>query len=273
MIKVLFLVFSFTFIYAQDAFVSAEYVKKSSDDEKLVIIDVSDSYNKGHMTGAISFDVKYMIDKIRSYDTLKSHKRLQEIFSAIGLKDNSNIIIYGRNNFQDLKYSAYLAFVLISSGFENVSILDGGYMSLVFEDDLLITKELTTLPVGNVTLKEKNLIVEIDTIKTSKNSMEFIDARYREVYNQSHIIDAKSSPYSEKFNLDYTIVSVEKLQDIYLNNLKIGIQDIVVYSDDIFTSSLEWFIINRVMGFSSAKIYYNSFGEYKNLGLEISSSN
>ena len=53
--------------------------------------------------------------------------------------------------------------------------------------------------------------------------------------------------------------------------LKDNRYDTVVYSDDIFTSSLEWFIINRAMGFSSAKIYYNSFGEYKNLDLEISS--
>ena len=172
---ILFLTFSFSILFSQSAFISAAQLKSSLSDKELVIIDVSKTYKKGHIAGSISFNAEYLIDKEKSYSALKSHRRLQEIFSNIGLKNNSNIIIYGRSNFTDLKYCAFLAFVLISSGFENVSILDGGYMSLVFEDSSLINKKIRALTKGKVTLDQKKLIVEANEISNKeKNIKKFI---------------------------------------------------------------------------------------------------
>lgn len=267
--KILFLVFSFISIYAQDAFISAKHLMNSFDNEKLVLIDVSDKYKVGHIQGAISFNVDYLIDKEKSYNGLKSHRRLQEIFSNIGLENNSNIVIYGRSNFTDLKYCAFLAFTLISSGFENVSILDGGYMSWVFEDDSLINKNIRTLKTGKVTLDQKKLTIDADEIRDKEKHINIIDARDRNLYDASHISGASNCSFRMKFKDDFTLMSSEKIKYKCIGYLKDNSYEKLVYSDDIFTSSLEWFIINRAMGFKSAKIYYNSFGEYKDLELDI----
>lgn len=263
---ILLLTFSVSILFSQGAFVSSSYLKTSFADEKLVVIDVSDMYKVGHISGSISFDVKYLINKEESYSALKLHTRLQDIFANIGLKNDSNIVIYGRNNFKDLKYCAFLAFVLISSGFENVSILDGGYMSWIFEDDSLVDNKKTVLKKGNVTLEQKNLIVDAKQINDKKN---IIDARDRNLFDSSHINGATSCSYRIKFKEDFTILPNEIIKYKCIGYLKNNTNEIVIYSDDIFTSSLEWYIVNMVLGFSNAKIYYNSFGEYKNLELDI----
>lgn len=263
---IVFLSFSLSILFAQNAFVSSSDLKTSLSDEKLVVIDVSDMYKVGHITGSISFDVKYLIDKEKSYSALKAHTRLQEIFSNIGLENDSKIVIYGRNNLEDFKYCAFLAFVLIQSGFDNVSILDGGYMSWIFEDDSLIDKKKTRLSKGKMTLSQKNFIVDAKQISKEKN---IIDARDRNLYDISHISGATSCSYRLKFKKDFTLLSNEEIKYKCIGYLKNNIDESIIYSDDIFTSSLEWYIVNRVMGFSNAKIYYNSFGEYKNLDLDI----
>jgi len=269
MLKILLLFISVINIYAFDALVSASDLKKSFDDEKLVIIDVSDAYQISHIKNAISFNPKYLINKLKSYNALKSSKRLKEIFANIGLENDSKIVIYGRNSFDGIKKSSFLAFALSSVGFQNISILDGGYMSMVFEDDKLISSELVKRAYkGKITLPNKDLIVDAKELNTNKFTI--LDARDRGWYDSKHISGAISSPFSQKFNIDFSMVDIKKLQDFYLKKLKVGLKEIVVYSDDIFSSSVEWFILNRIMGFSDAKIYYNSFVEYQDLGLEVS---
>lgn len=263
---VIFLSFSFSILLSQSAFISAVNLKSSFADKKLVLIDVSEMYKVGHISGAISFDVKYLINKTKSYSALKSHKRLQDIFSNIGLKNDSNIVIYGRNNFKDLKHSAFLAFALISSGFEKVSILDGGYMSWVFEYDSLIDEKVITLSSGEVNLTQKNLTVEAKQIKNIEN---IIDARDKNKYDISHISGATSCSYRIKFRDDFTLLPNDKIKNKCVGYLANNTNELIIYSDDIFTSSLEWYIVNRVLGFSNAKIYYNSFDEYKDLELDI----
>jgi len=271
MIKVIFLIFSFISLYSSEAFISSEYLKNSLDDKNLVLIDVSDKYKQGHIKGAIGFNVKYLINKEKSYNALKSQKRVKEIFGNIGISNDSSVIIYGRNSFEDLKRASFLAFVLNLSGLDDVKILDGGYMSWVFSYDDLIVKESTVLNSVDFTLKTRNIIADAKIFKAANKRNLIIDARDTGWYENAHIVGAKSSPFSEKFLFDYTIKPIEKLQAFYFNKLDIGVGGIIVYSDDIFTSSVEWFIISRVMGFRSTKIYYNSFSEYKDLDLEISS--
>lgn len=267
--KIIFLILSFITIYAQDAFISAHDLRNSFDNEKLVLIDVSDSYKISHIEGSISFDVNYLINKVKSYKALKSSKRLKEIFGDIGIENDSNVVIYARNSFNDFKKTTFLAFVLISIGFEKVSILDGAYMSWVFEFDTLITKDKRELESYELTnLKEQNFIVDAKYIQENINTINIIDARDANEYAQGHIENASSCSYRLKFKHDYTLMSVDDIKYSCLGYFK-DLSKAVVYADDIFTSSLEWFIINRVMGFKSSKIYYNSFVEYKDLELDI----
>ncbi|QFR50087.1 thiosulfate sulfurtransferase [Sulfurimonas lithotrophica] len=275
--KILFTLLTIINIYAYDAFITTDSLKDALNEQNLVIIDVSDSYKKSHIIGAISFDTN-LLRKSDTNSSLASMEELQEIFRDIGINNDSNVVIYGRNSNNDIKKSAFLAFVLISHGFENVSILDGGYMAWVFEHDMLTSREERDIQEGNLVLTSTNISVDIKYIQSNKKS-KLIDARYPEKYygisnNENdiyagHIPGAKNSYCFYKFLRDKRIRTQEELEKIYVYGLELGkLDDIIVYGENELDAAIEWYIIYKKMGYTGAKLYYNSFKEYAGLGLE-----
>lgn len=266
--RIFFLLLIITNIYALDAFINDKSLKNLLNDKHLVIIDVSKEYDKSHIIGSVSFDV----------DSIDPYKEGLEItFSDLGITNDSNVIIYGRNTDDDIKNSAFLAFVLISKGFENVSILDGGYMSWVFEYDILTTPKPTNINTGSITLKDRDLIADVNDIKNNKN-IKLIDARDPQTYYGvteekdkryiGHIGGAKNSYYAYKFLKDNTLRPQSDLKKIYVDGLGLDTKDnIVVYADTPKEAAVEWYIVYKKMGYKNAKLYYNSFKEYVDLGL------
>jgi len=275
--KLFFLILISVNIYGYEAFMSAKDLKTVLYDKALVIIDVSRSYKKSHIIGAQSLNVDTLTNKEHNNQLIDKND-LEDIFRDLGINSSSNVVIYGRNTQKDLKNSAFLAYVLISNGFENVSILDGGYMSWVFKYDLFTTIKKQDTDEGTITLKNKNLSVGYGSVKNDKNRL-IIDTRYPQNYygiaqkkaNKylGHIPKAKNSYYDYKFLRDKRIRSKKELNEFYLDGLNISdAKEIVIYGDDPKEAAVEWYIIYKHLGYKNAKIYYNSFKEYVELGLK-----
>ncbi|MCW8838606.1 MAG: rhodanese-like domain-containing protein [Thiovulaceae bacterium] len=275
--KIFFLLLTIINIYAYDAFITPNSLKNALDDQSLVVIDISDSYKKSHIIGSISFNVE-ILEESRTNSPLIKMESLQEIFRDIGINNNSKVVIYGRNTKEDIKKSAFLAFVLISHGFENVSILDGGYMAWVFEYDWFTTREVPEVKEGDLILTNTNISVDIEYINKNKESI-LIDARYPQKYygisNKKddaflgHIPGAKNSYYLYKFLRDKRIREKSELEEIYFDGLELAqLDDIIVYGENELDAAVEWYIIYKQMGFKGAKLYYNSFIEYVEMNLE-----
>ncbi len=243
-------------------------------DKNLVIIDVSESYKKSHIFGAVSFNVSKILELDGSYFTKVSLSRIEAYMSDLGIDNDSKVVIYGRNTDADIKNSSYLAYILISNGFQNVSLLDGGYMSWVFEYDLLVNKvDSEADDEGNIKLIPQNISVDAKYIKDNIPNLTLIDAREAPYYfgtkmvkninMQGHIQNAKSSSYKDKFLKDGTIRPDDELEDIYLNGLELNKDDeIVVYGESVYDAVVEWYIIYQKMGFKNAKLYEKSLLEY-----------
>jgi len=268
--RIFFLLITVVNIYAYDAFVNSKELKNALDDKDLVIIDVSESYKKSHIKGSLSFNV----DSLGTFDK----QDIQDKFRDIGIKNDSHVVIYGRNTKGDIKNSAYLAYVLISFGFEDVSILDGGYMAWVFEYDSLTTPREPDAQEGDVLLQDTNISVGIDYIKRTKDA-KLIDARSPPLYYGvsdkkeekyiGHIAGAKNSYYAYKFLKDNTLRSQNELVEIYKDGLELDeTSKIIVYGDSVKDAAVEWYIIYKHMGYKNAKLYHNSFKEYVDLGLK-----
>jgi thiosulfate/3-mercaptopyruvate sulfurtransferase len=293
--KSLFLILLLTIeSFALDAFISAKDLKHILDDEKLVIIDVSKHYNRSHILGAHKIDVSKLTKKDVIYNPLVDTEDFNEIFENLELTDESKIVIYGRNSPADIQNSAFLAFVLISYGFENVSILDGGYMAWVFEYDYFTTSKKTELDLFTTLYnlyssfgdesedqnihKRECLSVDINYIVENNNTV-LIDTRYPQKYYgisskdddiyAGHIPGAKNSHYAYKFLKDKTLRDKIELSMIYESGLGLDeSSDIVVYADNVKEAAVEWYILYKHMGYKNAKLYYNSFVEYVDWGYE-----
>jgi thiosulfate/3-mercaptopyruvate sulfurtransferase len=271
--KLFFIIFITINIYANDAFIKPLELKNSLGDKNLVIVDVSSDYEKSHIVDALSFNVD-ALTHTKGYNALIQKDEIEELLRELGINNSSKVVIYGRNTDIDIKNSTFLAFVLISHGFVNVSILDGGYMAWVFEYDILTSVEDTEIEVedANLSLKDTNISVGYDYIKNNKNIL-LVDARYPQKYYGisdkdddnylGHIPKAKNSHYAYKFLKDKSLRSQDELNEIYIDGLGLGAKkDIVVYADNAKDASVEWYIIYSYMGFKDAKLYYNSYYEY-----------
>ena len=278
--KIYFLLLIFLNLSAYDAYITPSALKNNLDNQNLIVIDVSDSYKKSHIVGAIAFNVNLLMKldlskELKFSKQIKQQDRLQKIFRSLGINNNSKVVIYGRNTQEDIKNASFLAFILISNGFENVSILDGGYMAWVFEYDIFTTRDIPNTEIGDIILSSTNIIVDAKYIKQNNKAV-YIDAREPQSYygvakNKKdkyigHIPGAKNSYYMYKFLNDKTIRTQDELREIYIDGLNFKkSDDVIVYANSAQEASVEWFIIYKQMGFSGAKLYYNSYEEYVEL--------
>jgi len=278
------LTLSFFSLFASDAFVTPAQLKSSLNDKNIIILDVSNEelYITSHIKGAIHTNVKMFIDKnpLNKYPTLASDEIIQVALRKLGINDDSKVIIYSHNSKEAIFDSSYLAFILLYSGLEDVSILDGGYMAWVFENNLLVSSLIPKIKNGTVTIKpRKHLIATTNDLQNS--DVKILDARpYDDYYGISrsdgvlgvgHIKGAKCSYTATKFLKDNTLRTKSELDDIYLAGFALdNDSEIIVYSRDALSASMEFFIVYQYMGFKNTKLYEASlleWGNEKNLSM------
>lgn len=266
-------------LFSFDAFVKPSELAKSFKEKNIIILDVAkkDLYEKSHIKGAIHVDVKSFVDEMSPYSLMKTDEDVKDALVELGINYDSHVVIYAHNTAEGTLNSSYLALVLISHGFENVSILDGGYMAWVFENELLTTAE-SSLADGDGNMKFKkdsNIIVNLEYVKSHLNSVKILDSRMSDYYYGTkrsanikavgHIPNAKSSSYLDKFLTDGTLREQKELDEIFLNGYDLSKDDeVIVYSSDVFSASMNWYILYKKMGFKNAKIYEASFLEWGN---------
>jgi len=277
----LLLSISFFTLLASEAFMTPNELKNSFEEKNLIIIDVADAslYKEGHIKGAINFDIANLIDKDEKnkHSLMASTEVIQEELRELGINDNSKVVIYSHNTDKGFLDSSYLAFILIYSGFENLSILDGGYMAWVFEHERLTSNEKPdSKESGNIVVNPQNhLVVNRDFVKEALASTTILDARSPQLYYGierssnieaiGHISFAKSSFYKDKFLKDYTLRDKNELDEIYLFGHGLNHNDnIIVYSDNPFSASMEFYILYKYMGFKNTKLYEASLLEWGN---------
>lgn len=264
---------------AYDAFIKPVELKKSLNSDTLVLLDVSSQnlYKQSHITGAIHVDIAKFTDRLNPKKTIAPSKAVQKQFIKLGIHQNSDVVIYSRNTETDQLNSSYLALMLILNGFENVSILDGGYMAWVFEYNMSTTSNPSVaLQDGTFTINENpNILVELSYVKENLQNTKIVDSRETSDYfgitkspdNKAygHIAYAKSSYYKDKFLEDLSIRSDDVLEKIFVFGLDLNKSDeVIVYGDTIFDASMNWYILYKKLGFKNAKIYEASFVQWSN---------
>ncbi|WP_294964915.1 rhodanese-like domain-containing protein [Sulfurimonas sp.] len=272
---------SFFTLLASDAFITPNELKNSLEKKNLIIIDVSDAltYKTSHIKGAINSDVSKFINQEPEniYSLMNSPEIIQEELRNLGINQDSKVVIYSHNTDKRVLESSYLAFLLLYSGFENLTILDGGYVSWVFENERLTSATPTYIEdEGNIVVKpNKNLLVTMDSIKSSLGSTIIIDARSPQIYygiersngisSIGHIPQAKSSFYKNNFLRDGSLRNQNELEKIYIDGHELKSSDeIVVYSNNVFSASMEFYVLYKHMGFKNTKLYEASLLEWEN---------
>ncbi len=276
----LILTISFLNLLAFDAFITPSELRNSLNDKNLIIIDVADYsiYKTSHIKGAIHADISKFIDKQSKYSLMNSPQIIQSELRKLGINRDSKVVLYSHNTQEDILNSSYAAFILIYSGFENISILDGGYMAWVFEYELLTSSLIPdSKEEGNLVVKPNlNILASREHIHNNLATTTMLDTRSPQIYygiersdkvtSIGHISFAKSSFYADKFLKDGTIREQDELDEIFIYGHGLRINDeVIVYSDTAIRASMEFYILYKHMGFKNTKLYEASLLEWGNI--------
>ena len=281
---ILSLLLSSLYLLANDAFVSSEYLKENLNKKNLVLIDTTDikTFNKGHIPNArqasISLFRHWMDDK--TYMLMNSSKEIQKVARSLGINNDSEVIIYGHNKSKELLKSSYIALALITNGFSNVSILNGGYGD--FEDEYedeenLISTTTKKIKAGNFKAKfNPDILVDMAYVKEHIGKTPMIEARPKiyftgerkshGVKRLGHIPKAQSSFWRDKFELDDTIKSDKKLAKIFFEGHKLNAdKEVIAYCTGGLEASMNWYVLSQHLNFQNVKIYDASMKQWGNL--------
>lgn len=266
------------YLFASASFISATELHKKLDNKNLLIIDITDAktYKEGHIPNAINANTIDFRKQVGKYQLMKSPQQVQKLARALGINNNSDVVIYGHGKAKELLKSSYLALTLLVNGLKDVSILDGGINEFEFEYKDLISTKVPTITKGNFVAKRNpNVLVDLNYVKEHIGKTPLIESRpYRYftgedrskgVRRLGHIPTAQSSFWKNKFLSDETVLSLPELKEIFLKKLHLDPnKEVIIYCTGGLEASMNWYIVSQTLGFKHAKLYDASMREWGN---------
>ena len=281
--KILFtLLISAITLFAQEAFITPQELAKQLHNPKTVILDTTDNetYKKGHIPNAQQVEISDFRHWVNNeYLLMNSSKQIEDVAQKLGINQDSYVILYGHNKPKELLKASYIALALIVNGFENISILDGGYAAWkesFANDTNMISTKTPRYEKGNFTAKyNPDILVNMNYVKENIGKVAMIEARPKKFYDgtaeskgvkrRGHISGAQSSNWQKKFTASEKLLADKELKDIFYGEHKLS-QDkpVVTYCTGGLEASMNWYLLTQYLKFKDVKLYDASMKEWGN---------
>jgi thiosulfate/3-mercaptopyruvate sulfurtransferase len=270
--------------YAQpDALVSTEWVAAHAGDPSIRLVESNEDvllYDVGHIPGAVKIDWHADLNDTTVRDYI-NQTQFAALMGRLGIANDTTVIFYGdKNNW----WATYAYWVFQLFGHHNAKVMDGGRMKWVAEGRDL-TREIPTYPATLYTAQERN----DSAIRAFRNEVlahiaaarPLVDVRSPGEYKGEllhmadypqegtlrggHIPGAKSVPWARAANPDGTFKSAAELRAIYEQEQGLcPDDDVIAYCRIGERSSHTWFVLTRLLGYSSVRNYDGSWTEWGN---------
>lgn len=267
-----------------EVLVSADWVQEHLNDPRVRIVESDEDlllYDLGHVPGAVRIDWQGDLQDqiIRDYI---NEEKFAELCSRSGIANDTTVVFYGDKSNWWACY-AFWAFTLF--GHKNCKVMNGG-RKLWMDQDRPVSTEIPRYPATRYVVPGGDeaaiRVFRDDVLAHIKAGKPLIDVRspkeftgellHMEDYPQEgslrggHIPGAKNVPWSRAVNEDGTFKSTEELRSIFQSELglKPG-DDVVAYCRIGERSSLTWFVLTYLLGFSRVRNYDGSWTEWGNL--------
>ena len=267
-----------------------DWLEQNIDNPKVRIIEVSTEpgvYERGHIKNSVK--LVWHTDLV---DTVNRDIISQAKFTALaqkaGIDEDTTVVLYGdKNNW----FAAWGAWIFNIYGQKDVRVLDGGRVKWE-KDGRALTTAVPTFKAGNFAAKaaDKNLRATLtrDVLPVAKKERKatLIDIRSADEYSgkifapagfqelavrAGHIPGAINVPWGLNVNSDGTFKTVAELKKLYADKGVTGADQIITYCRIGERSSLTWFVLSEILGYSRVKNYDGSWTEYGNsVGAPIS---
>ena len=267
--------------------VDADYLLKTRGNDNVVVIDARGSMLE---EGALMYDKAIVVDWTdisllgefggEDLGKLLSKDNYQEIFNIIGIKENTEVLVYGftmpNQGFGD---EARVVYTFNYAGFDNIKIIDGGFDKV---EQLGFNKnynpETDRINVSNIVregAQDNEKAIFTDELLSFVNSadVQIIDTRLEAEYNgrviygenkAGHIPGSISVPFNSLVDEDGFIKSREVLEEYFVSKgLDKNKLQITYCTTGVRASYVA--VILEELGYK-VRNYEPSFARYANVG-------
>ena len=267
--------------------VDADYLLKTRGNDNVVVIDARGSMLE---EGALMYDKATVVDWTdisllgefggEDLGKLLSKDNYQEIFNILGIKENTEVLVYGftmpNQGFGD---EARVVYTFNYTGFDNIKIIDGGFDKV---EQLGFNKnynpETDRINVSNIVREEaqdNEKAIFTDELLSLVNSadVQIIDTRLEAEYNgrviygenkAGHIPGSISVPFNSLVDEDGFIKSREALEEYFVSKgLDKNKLQITYCTTGVRASYVA--VILEELGYK-VRNYEPSFARYANVG-------
>ena len=263
--------------------VDTEWVAKHLDDPNVSIIESDEDpllYSIGHIPSAAQVDWFSTLQHPLRRDFL-TKEQFEEVASKLGITNDTTVVFYGdKSNW----FAAYALWLFQYYGHNNVKIMNGGRIKWEQEKRPLV-KDVPSFSRTAYSAKEADKSIRAfrnDIFKQIEAKKPMVDVRSPKEYSGElthmpnypqegatrggHIPGAVSIPWSQAVNeADATFKTTEELVALYEGkNIKAD-GEIIAYCRIGERSSLTWFVLKYLLGYSTVKNYDGSWTEWGNL--------
>jgi len=271
--------------YNPNMLVSTEWVLNNHTDPNVRIVESNEDqllYPSGHIPNAVEIDWVRDLNQAVLRDYLNK-EQFQELLSKNGIEKDTTVVFYGdKSNW----WACYALWIFTLYGHRNLKIMDGGRLKWE-KEGLPLTKERPKFQATDYKAPERNDVKERafrdDVLKHISLNGKLVDVRspdeftgkklHMEGYPNEgalrggHIPGAKSVPWARAINQDNgTFKNREELNSIYLDEIGLNPkEDLIAYCRIGERSSLTWFVLKYLLGFTNVKNYDGSWTEWGNL--------
>lgn len=250
-----------------------------------ILLDIRDKgYEQGHLPDAIAAPYAAFRGPADNPGAVPGEEALEQTFETLGLETDRPIVILpeGKTD-SDFGAAARVYWTLKSSGFTDLSILNGGTqawtaaglpvetapvtpqptdLDIAFSDEWLAGTEAVTQVVEG----------ERDAVLVDARPTEFFEGRtlHDAAAKPGTLPEAQSYPHSAFFRPGTPTIAPE--MDVTALKQTLGIEgeeEVVAFCNTGHWAATEWFALSEVAGLDNVKLYPGSMVEYSQTGLPM----
>ena len=264
-----------------EVLVSTEWVSQHRLDPNIRLVEVdvdTHSYNEAHIPNAVGWNWQTQLsDQVRR--DLVSKSDLERLLGNSGIDNTTSVILYGDNNNW---FAAWAFWQLKIYGHKDVRIINGGRKKWIKEGrEVTIDVPLVSKKIYKASEPDHSLRAYVREVSSiSGDSRSLVDVRSIDEYSGKvlsppglpetcqrggHVPGAVNIPWGKNVNEDGTFKSFDDLRTLYEPLGVTSNKNIVAYCRIGERSSLTWFVLNYLLGYTNVKNYDGSWTEWGNL--------
>ena len=265
--------------WAMEPLVDAAWLKAHIHDKDLVIVDASSAklYEKeGHIPGAVQSGIGKWRESHGRHALVRSAEEIQKEMRRLGISKDSKVVVYSHHsNAKDTLKPTYILWAMERYGFKKSALLDGGLPAWKKAGGALEKKRAANEPGDFTAIPDDSIVADLAFVKENLRKMRMLDARPAIFYfgarkqpvleRAGHIPGATSYFWKYSFRDDGTMKPKKVLHEMVVEGLGLSPEaPVVTYCTGGLETSMNWFVLHRILGFSKARLYDASMKEWAN---------